>query len=238
LRDLISQNDLTPPYFLKAGDRLVLPGAAYHKVVSGDTLYDISRSYGMNLSALIKINDFKKPYRLKVGDEVRINNNSGRKLVAKKTTNNAVSKRQYSKARSVKSGELSSPAKIVNKNNKFIKPVSGKVISKFGYKAGGLSNGGINIKSPKGASVKAIADGVVAYAGLDHRGYGNLVIVKHSKGWISAYGHLGKSNIKRGDKVSRGQVIAYVGSTGNVKFPQLYFGLRKGREAVNPQSYL
>ena len=111
-------------------------------------------------------------------------------------------------------------------------------MSKFGPKPGGLYNDGINIKAKGGDNVKATEDGVVAYVGNELRGYGNLIIIKHSGGWISAYGHLDQTKIKRGIKVKKGQNIATIGSTGNVKSPQLYFGLRKGREAVNPQSYL
>ncbi len=78
----------------------------------------------------------------------------------------------------------------------------------------------------------------MAYVGNELKGYGNLVIVKHSSGWITAYGHLSKTGVARGQKVSKGQSIAKVGSTGNVDSPQLYFGLRRGREAVNPESYI
>ena len=67
---------------------------------------------------------------------------------------------------------------------------------------------------------------------------GNLIIVKHAGGWITAYAHLGKWTVKRGESVKKGQKIANVGSTGNVNSPQLYFGLRKGRDAVNPENYL
>jgi murein DD-endopeptidase MepM/ murein hydrolase activator NlpD len=128
--------------------------------------------------------------------------------------------------------------KIANKTNRFSWPVRGEVISKFGPKSAGLYNDGINIKASEGQAVGASEDGIVAYVGNELKGYGNLVIIKHSGGWISAYAHLKNSLVERGQKINKGQKIGNVGNSGKVKFPQLYFGLRKGRDAVNPESYL
>jgi murein DD-endopeptidase MepM/ murein hydrolase activator NlpD len=128
--------------------------------------------------------------------------------------------------------------KIANKTNRFSWPVRGEVISKFGPKSAGLYNDGINIKAPDGQAVSSSEDGIVAYVGSELKGYGNLVIVKHSGGWISAYAHLKNSAVAIGQKISKGQKIGNVGNSGKVKFPQLYFGLRKGRDAVNPENYL
>ena len=128
--------------------------------------------------------------------------------------------------------------KIANKTNRFSWPVRGEVISKFGPKSAGLYNDGINIKAPDGQTVSASEDGIVAYVGSELKGYGNLVIVKHSGGWISAYAHLKNSAVASGQKINKGQKIGNVGNSGKVKFPQLYFGLRKGRDAVNPENYL
>ncbi len=128
--------------------------------------------------------------------------------------------------------------KIANKNNQFSWPVRGEVISKFGPKSAGLYNDGINIKASEGQTVGASEDGIVAYVGNELKGYGNLVIIKHSGGWISAYAHLKNSSVERGQKIIKGQKIGNVGNSGKVKFPQLYFGLRKGRDAVNPENYL
>jgi len=128
--------------------------------------------------------------------------------------------------------------KITNKTNRFSWPVRGEVISKFGPKSAGLYNDGINIKAPEGQTVGSSEDGIVAYVGNELKGYGNLVIIKHSGGWISAYAHLKNSTVERGQKITKGQKIGNVGNSGKVKFPQLYFGLRKGRDAVNPENYL
>jgi murein DD-endopeptidase MepM/ murein hydrolase activator NlpD len=101
-----------------------------------------------------------------------------------------------------------------------------------------LQNDGINIALPKGAPVHAAENGVVAYAGNEIRGFGNLLLIKHDGGWMSAYGHNDRLLVKQGDKVKRGQVIARAGATGAVSSPQLHFELRKAGGAVDPLAYL
>ena len=126
----------------------------------------------------------------------------------------------------------------LDKMNHFSWPIRGEVISKFGPKSGGLYNDGMNIQAAQGDAVRAAEEGVVSYAGNELKGYGNLIIIKHSGGWITAYAHLSKISVKRGQKVLKLAKIGEVGSTGNVTSPQLYFALRKGRDAVNPENYL
>ena len=120
----------------------------------------------------------------------------------------------------------------------FLWPVRGRVLAGYGSGSDGTHNDGINIAAPRGAPVEAVDTGVVAYAGNELRGYGNLLLVKHPNGWISAYAHCDLILVKRGDKVARGQVIARVGSTGNVSEPQLHFELRRGSHAVDPREFL
>jgi murein DD-endopeptidase MepM/ murein hydrolase activator NlpD len=120
----------------------------------------------------------------------------------------------------------------------FLWPVRGHVLNAYGSGGDGTHNDGINIAAPRGAAVEAANGGVVAYAGNELRGYGNLILVKHPNGWISAYGHCDQILVKRGDKVARGQTIARVGSTGNVAEPQLHFELRHGNRAVDPREFL
>ncbi|MGE3783660.1 MAG: murein hydrolase activator EnvC [Alphaproteobacteria bacterium] len=117
-------------------------------------------------------------------------------------------------------------------------PVRGRVVSGYGATTGGGHNAGINIAAARGAPVRAVDSGVVAYAGNEIRGYGNLVLVKHPNGLISAYAHLDSLLVNRGDSVSRGQVIAKVGNTGGVSEPQLHFELRRGKKAVDPRELL
>ncbi|AWJ87611.1 gamma-D-glutamyl-meso-diaminopimelate peptidase (plasmid) [Azospirillum sp. TSH58] len=114
-------------------------------------------------------------------------------------------------------------------------PVKGKVISTFGPKPDGLHNDGLNIAASKGTTVVAADNGVVAYAGNELRGFGNLLLVKHSDGFITAYAHLDRIDVERGAAVKRGQAIGTVGQTGSVTSPQLHFELRKGSQAVDPR---
>jgi murein DD-endopeptidase MepM/ murein hydrolase activator NlpD len=117
-------------------------------------------------------------------------------------------------------------------------PVHGRVIAGFGSKPNGTQNDGINIAVPEGTQVKAADDGVVAYAGNELKGYGNLVLVRHSNGYVSAYANASELLVKRGDTIRRGQVIALSGQTGNVTSPQLHFEIRKGSTPVDPTKYL
>jgi len=116
--------------------------------------------------------------------------------------------------------------------------VKGQIISGFGPKKGGLNNDGVNIGAPAGTNVVAADNGVVAYAGNELRGFGNLLLIRHADGWVTAYAHNDKLLVKRGDTVKRGQIIAQVGSTGSVSTPQLHFEIRKGTDPVDPLKYL
>jgi murein DD-endopeptidase MepM/ murein hydrolase activator NlpD len=117
-------------------------------------------------------------------------------------------------------------------------PVHGRVISAFGAKTNGQQNDGINVAVPEGTPVKAADDGVVAYAGNELKGYGNLVLIRHANGYVSAYANASELMVKRGDTIKRGQVIAHAGQTGNVTSPQLHFEIRKGSTPVDPAQYL
>ena len=117
-------------------------------------------------------------------------------------------------------------------------PVSGRIISTFGPAAGGTHNDGINIAAPEGTTVAAAESGTIAYAGNELRGFGNLLLVKHDGGWVTAYAHNQVLLVKKGDRVRRGQAIARVGSTGGVGAPQLHFELRSGTKAVDPLDHL
>jgi murein DD-endopeptidase MepM/ murein hydrolase activator NlpD len=120
----------------------------------------------------------------------------------------------------------------------FIWPVRGRVISDFGPKGGGLHNDGINIAAARGTPIRAAENGVVVYAGNELRGFGNLVLLRHAGGWMTAYGHADALAVGRGDQVKRGQIIGRVGSTGNVTSPQVHFEIRRGARPVNPREHL
>ena len=114
----------------------------------------------------------------------------------------------------------------------------GRIISKFGAKGKGLHNDGLNIAAAAGSPVLAAENGVVAYDGNELGGFGNLVLIKHSGNFVTAYAHNAELLVRRGQKVRRGQAIAKVGRTGTVARPQLHFEIRKGRRPVNPLLYL
>jgi murein DD-endopeptidase MepM/ murein hydrolase activator NlpD len=130
------------------------------------------------------------------------------------------------------------PAPDPMSGNSFRWPVKGRVIAEFGARPDGGHNDGIDMAVPQGTSVMAAENGVVAYAGNELKGYGNLVLVRHANNWVSAYANNEEILVKRGDKVRRGQVIAKAGATGSVSQPQVHFELRKGSRPVDPTKYM
>ena len=266
-RAIIEANDLTPPYRLERGESLILPRPRVHSIVRGDSLYKISRRYGVDAYELARLNHLRSPYRIYVGQKL-ILPSSGASDMPEDTT---VPKRepvQTEKLSSVKESaapvpEIPAPSRKPNKPKSRVKPstqiqtalktiavprvktsgrfnwpVRGRLLSVYGSKGDGLHNDGINIVAPRGASVRAAGSGVVAYAGNELRGFGNLLLIKHPGGWVTAYAHNDSLLVKRGDKVGKGQVIAKVGASGNVVRPQLHFEIRKGKRAINPLRHL
>jgi murein DD-endopeptidase MepM/ murein hydrolase activator NlpD len=121
---------------------------------------------------------------------------------------------------------------------RFLWPVEGRVISPFGDNPNGGRNDGINISVPRGTPVRAADAGEISYVGNELKGYGNLILIRHDNGFVTAYAHTDGVHVKRGERVERGQVIATVGDTGNVSQPQLHFELRHGTQPVDPTPYL
>lgn len=120
----------------------------------------------------------------------------------------------------------------------FVWPLTGRVISDFGTESNGERNDGINIAAQPGTPIRAAAAGTISYAGNELRGYGNLILIKHDDGYVTAYAHAERITVQRGDTVTKGQIIAYAGSTGDVTSPQLHFEIRHGVQPVNPRSLL
>lgn len=136
---------------------------------------------------------------------------------------------------------VASSAATSTSSSQFIWPVDGgKVITHFGVaaKAGGKKSDGINISIAEGEPVFAVAGGTVVYSGSELQGYGNMIILRHADGWMTAYAHARNLVVKKGAKVKQGDLIAYVGTSGGVKSPQLHFALRKGKAPVDPEKYL
>lgn len=254
LRDIIDLNGLKPPYHLKTAQRLQLPPPTEHKAAAADTVTGIARLYGVPVSQIVSVNKLAAPYQLRQGQILRIPSTVSRTSIAVNTppaqirptvpsstvTATGAQQPSLSPVRTA-SAATAAPviaADIAPSRAGFIWPVRGKVISSYGPKAGHLHNDGINIAAPRGAAVAAAADGTVAYVGNDLASYGNLVLIRHANGLVTAYAHLDRVQVSRGDIVKRGQAIGTVGSTGTVANPQLHFEVRRGIESLNPAKYL
>lgn len=248
LRDLIEINRLKPPYRLLTGSLLSLPRSRTHSVVAGDTLYGISRRHGVDMSLLARVNRLDPPERIRVGQKLRLPGAISRpsSRVTKSSLAPSKEKAKSTSSPAIHDGSSNTaprkPASYAppppRASSRFHRPLRGKIVGVFGPGKGGLHNDGINILAKKGAPVEAAENGVVVYAGNELQGFGNLLLIKHAEGWISAYAHNNSILVKRGQKVKRGQVVSHAGSTGNVSKPQLHFELRRGTRAVDPTKYL
>ena len=230
-----------------------------HVVLPGESLLGISRKYGVSPALLAKANKIEVYAKVKMGDRLsipgrhaepakqaaapKLEKSPGPQVAqaAPPTQVATVPARENVRVATPEPTVTETPAKAGEPTGampSFRWPVHGRVISSFGSKTNGAQNDGINVAVPEGTPVKAADDGVVAYAGNELKGYGNLVLVRHSNGYVSAYANASELLVKRGDTVKRGQVIAHAGQTGSVDSPQLHFEIRKGSTPVDPSKYL
>jgi murein DD-endopeptidase MepM/ murein hydrolase activator NlpD len=232
-------------------------GSKVHVVKSGETLMSISRGTGVSVAALAKTNHIDSSKKLSVGDRLTIPQGGHQVAAAHPPAAPKVAEPRAVPAEKIKVASAA-PVQTANVAKEeprttetvvktaepsgampsFRWPVRGRVIAGFGSKPNGAQNDGINLAVPEGTPVKAADDGVVAYAGNELKGYGNLVLIRHSNGYVSAYAHASELLVKRGDTIRRGQVIAHAGQTGNVTSPQLHFEIRKGSTPVDPTQFL
>ncbi len=241
-------------------------GAATYVVQDGDTLYGISRRTGTSVDQLMALNGLSST-AIQIGETLRLSGTTiataapaPRQVAsaapaptvrlappAPRATNRTIASVPQP-APSVPVDIAPTPASLspaddladppsVN-GTTFRWPVRGRIISGFGSQPNGQRNDGINMAVPEGTSVKAAEAGTVIYAGNELEGYGNLILVRHADGWVSAYAHNKDLLVKRGDTVRRGQIIAHAGMTGSVSAPQVHFELRQGSKPVNPLDYL
>ena len=237
VRALIERNKIQPPYRIFPGQKLIIPKQRYYRVRKGDTLYSIAKRHNMTVAELARINNLKEPYTLSINQRLKLTNweeNSETSSVqsgqqSKATTANA------NKTITTSSKNVTIPKSAQSK--RFDKPANGKIVQKFGSTATS-HNDGINIAGKLGDPIKAADSGQVVYAGNELKGYGNLLLIKHKDGWITAYAHNDKLLVKKGAQVTRGQKIATMGQTGSVKTPQLHFEVRYKTKVVNPELYL
>ena len=260
---LARENNLSVPYALSVGQKLKVPvekesGAVQTvavpadantttrvelseiTVAAGDTLYSLSRRYSVPVNDLAVMNNLSAPFALSVGQKLKVPDLSSAPVRSVATTKVDSATVPVAKPKEKISSDPMQklPTIGARSSSKFSWPVRGRVLSAYGAKGDGLFNDGINIAAARGTTVGAAENGVVAYAGNEVKGMGNLIIIQHSGGWMTVYAHLDSMTVRRGNKVSVGQKIGTVGETGKVDEPQLHFEIRKGTKAYNPSTYL
>ncbi|ABS64640.1 peptidase M23B [Parvibaculum lavamentivorans DS-1] len=242
LRSIIDTNGLRPPYDIRVGQKLSIPAGRFHVVQRGETVYSISRLYNVDTTSLTSLNRIQPPYTIKVGEKLQVPSRATQTAASPSGAGTPLA-RPGAVAAPSSAPATTTTAVTVPKSplpeppaatGSFEWPVQGKILSSFGPKANGLHNDGVNIAAETGAPVKASQSGVVAYAGNELKGYGNLLLVRHENDWITAYAHNSKLLVQRGDKVVRGQTISLAGNSGSVVTPQVHFEVRKGSKALDP----
>ena len=238
---------------------------AAHVVAPGETIYSLARHYHLTPMAIAKANNLTLAQQLRIGQHIVIPGGNPKIALP---AQGAPAPQQQAAAKPEPTPAVKQPAPKVaqvdpaqsarvvtpateplaetaptgsapaNSTVSFRWPVRGRVIAGFGPKPNGQQNDGINVSVPEGTPIKAAEDGTVAYAGSELKGYGNLVLVRHANGFVTAYAHASELNVKKGDVVKRGQVIGKAGATGNVTSPQLHFEVRRGATPVDPAQYL
>jgi murein DD-endopeptidase MepM/ murein hydrolase activator NlpD len=232
-----------------------------HTMKAGESLYGIARQHGVTLAELQRVNGIREPTRVRVGAVLTVPERAESERAPPATAPRvaqgpppAPSQARIINAPTEPKGERTAtlgdrrndasepaaepPTAREASGPKFRWPARGKVIAAFGKRTDGSHNDGINIAVPQGTDVHAAESGRVAYAGNELKGYGNLVLIRHDNGWVSAYAHVDRTMVKRDDLVRRGQVIAKAGRTGTVDQPQLHFELRHGAKPVDPLPHM
>lgn len=232
----------------------VVSGDTYtHTIASGESLYTIARRYDVSATDIIAANSISSPDRIQVGQRLVI---PGRADLLAQRAQQPVQVAeapvaaapatpaqpapvvqqpvQQVAAAPAQQPVVSQPAPAAT-SDKFRWPLSGRVITDFAASRGT----GINIEAPEGTTVRAAESGEVIYVGNAVEGYGNLILVKHANGYVSAYAHLKTMGVVKGDTVNRGDAIGTVGMTGaSISRPQLHFQLRRGATPVDPTPLL
>jgi murein DD-endopeptidase MepM/ murein hydrolase activator NlpD len=224
------------------------PTEGVHVVAPGETLRGIARLYGKPVAELAEANNIAPDTMVRVGERIIIPDagppqppRAEAPPPAHPDVANAESPHSAYRTNPVAPPPQAGPIKTAQPAGElpsFRWPVRGRVIAAFGPTPSGVQNDGIDLAVPQGTPVKAADDGVVAYAGNELKGYGNLVLIHHDNGYVTAYAHASEILVKRGETVKRGQVIAKSGDTGNVKSPELHFEIRKGTTPVDPAQFL
>nr|WP_218173530.1 peptidoglycan DD-metalloendopeptidase family protein [Pseudomonas gingeri] len=220
-----------------------------HVVVRGDTLFSIAFRYGWDWKALAARNNIPEPYTIHVGQAIRFDgrSNSTPAVATSTTTSSSSSSSKITITRrpvTAAGTPAATPAATAAATptpppgpapKGWAWPSNGILIGKFS--SNGSLNKGIDIAGDLGQPVLAASDGSVVYAGSGLRGYGELVIIKHSDTYVSAYGHNRRLLVREGQQVKVGQTIAEMGSTGTDRV-KLHFEIRRQGKPVDPLQFL
>jgi murein DD-endopeptidase MepM/ murein hydrolase activator NlpD len=246
-------NGLVAPFALKIGQELQIPTGLFHRVAAGETGIAIARAYGVSWSEVVSLNSLSEPYVLRSGQFLRLPDAASAVPIGTTpqnaqqmadafslniddiVTGSQPARPEPGRPTATLSSPIATPAAFAGA---FGWPLAGRTVGRFGSQGGGRVNDGINIAAALGTPVASAGDGVVVYSGNEISVFGGLVMVDHGSGWITAYGHLGGLNVRRGDRVKRGQSLGSVGDTGYVETPQLHFEIRKDRKPVDPLTKL
>ncbi len=256
--------NLAPAVAAPASKPVATAASTVHVVNHGDTLLSIAHRNHVSVAELAKANNLEPSAKLKLGTKLTVpgaktatvapvaqpaavaaahpprQTAPATKMAA--VTNGPQQSAHLAQANTkIEDAPAEAPVKATEATGAlptFRWPVRGKVITSYGAKTNGKANDGINLAVPEGTPVKAAEDGVVAYSGNELKGYGNLVLVRHSNGYVTAYAHASELLVKRGDTIKRGQIIAKSGQSGEVGSPQLHFEIRKGSSPVDPLQFL
>jgi murein DD-endopeptidase MepM/ murein hydrolase activator NlpD len=233
------------------------PNATYYTVVvrPGDTVSDIAVRYDVTLGTMLRMNDLEQKSAIYPGEVLRIP--PGGHLTRTAVLRDAESSHVYAAPRDNRDAVQTTPLKpvrtahvdvqprptyvaprVADSGARFIWPVSGTVIDNFGAISGGEKNDGINIAAATGTPIRAAQSGTISYAGNELRNYGNLILIKHDDGYITAYAHADRISVSKGQHVEQGEVIGYAGSSGDVTRPQLHFEIRRDSRPVDPRLFL
>ncbi len=226
LTELVDLNELEPPYQLSPGQRLRLPERPrqLERQQQVETQEEVTEEQA---SSLDREADEASPDTSEREDELARSESEAPDMSQPDSSDIPVA---------AETGPISDPPALTGQG--FSWPLKGEILSRYGAQGDGRHNDGINIAASEGTVVHASENGVVAYAGNELRGFGNLLLVRHHDGWVTAYGHNSRLLVGRGAEVKRGQPIAEVGNSGSVSRPQLHFEIRKGTRAMDPLELL
>lgn len=234
-KEIVHANNIKPPYQIFIGQSLVVPMPSKQRIKQpfhpptalGKSKKNLPHSHEKIVSTSTKKN---QPPQIK---------NSYASPVKEATLSSTANKPAIkTQKQDVQDVQQEQQKQFMQNARTFIWPVRGTIISNFGKKENGLRNDGINIQADKGTPVVAIASGTVVHSSNEIRGFGNLILLKHDNGWMTAYAHTDQVNVQKGQKVNQGEVLAVVGVSGHVSSPQLHFELRQHGKTVDPLKHL